>query len=190
MALDASELVVASSGSIAVAPVGTTAPTDASGALGSGWIELGYATEDGVTLSASPTIEEFPAWQTRQPVRRELTAQEVQASFGLQQWNADTVALAFGGGTVTEVSPGPPAVYRYDFLADDAPLDERALCVSWQDGEKNYRIVFDRGNVTEAVETNLTRGALAVLPITFKASASPGGGPGYLLTDDPAFAGA
>lgn len=184
MANTASELVVASSGSIAVAPLGTTLPTNPTAALAAGFVDLGYASEDGVTLSATPTVEEFSAWQSRQAVRRELTAQEVQASFVLEQWNADTVPLAFGGGTITEPTAG---VYRYDFLDDGAALDERILVVTWQDGDKDYRMVFERGNVTDAVETSLTRGALAMLPITFKASAAPGGGPGYILTNDPAF---
>lgn len=182
---DASELVVASHGDVYIAPVGTTLPTAVDGALDGDFIQVGFITEDGVTLSVTPTIDEFMAWQSRQAVRRELSAQEIQIAFSLEQWNEHSIVLAFGGGTVTEPSPGE---YQYDFIDEDAPLDERSIVLDWQDGDKQYRSVFERGNVTESVETNFVRSALAVLPITFKVlSPTNGGSPGYILTDDPSF---
>lgn len=162
---DSSELTVASSGQVYVAPVGTALPTTPNGALNAAFVGLGYLTEDGVTLSVSPDIQEFMAWQSRQAVRRELTAQEIQLAFQLEQWNEETVPLAFGGGAVTSVSGG----YRYDFPLESDALDERALVIDADDGDRRTRFVFPRGNVTESVETQFVRSALAVLPITFKA---------------------
>jgi hypothetical protein len=185
MPKDASELVVASNGSVHVAPVGTTLPDDPTEALAGAFAELGFVTEDGVTLTVTPEITDYRAWQARSPVRRELTAQELMIGFALEQWNGETIPLAFGGGAITEPSPG---VFRYDFPTDTDSLDERSLVVDWQDGDRNYRAVFERGNVTEAVETNLVRSALAVLPIGFKAlEPAAGGAVAYVLSDDPAF---
>lgn len=180
---DSTELVVASSGQVSVAPVGTPLPTTPTGALNAAFTGLGLLTEDGVKLTVTPKVDEFMAWQSRQAVRRELSAQEIAIAFQLEQWDEITVPLAFGGGAITTVSGG----YRYDFLADSAALDERALVIDAVDGSRHQRYVFPRGNVTEAVETSFVRSALAVLPITFKALApSDGSASGYALFDDAA----
>jgi hypothetical protein len=184
MANDADQLVIASKGSIAVAPVGTTLPDDPTESLNAAFVDLGYATEDGVTLTVSPDIAEFRAWQARQAVRRELNGQEIQVAFTLEQWNAENVTLALGGGEVEEVDPG---VFKYTFPAGDDSLDERAIVISWADGDRSFRAAFERGNVTEAVETNLVRTNLALLPITFKVLEPDSGIPGYILSDDPNF---
>jgi hypothetical protein len=186
MAQDSTELVVASHGDIYVAPVGTTLPTTVTATLDTAFINLGLVTEDGVSISVSPEIESFNAWQRRQAVRRELVNQDITLTWALEQWNAETVKFAFGGGTVSEPSAGQ---FRYDFPDGDDSLDERAIVIDWQDGPNSkFRAVFERGNVMEAVETQLVRNALAVLPITFGVlAADDGGSPGYLLINDTAF---
>lgn len=162
---DSTELVVASHGDIYVAPVGTTAPTAVDSALDPAFHSLGLISEDGVTITISPEIESFMAWQRRQAVRRELVNQEIQAAFSLEQWNAENVILAFQGGQVVDLGGGE---YRYDAPGGSEALDERIMVIDWQDGPNSqHRMVFHRGNVMEAVEFQLVRNALAVLPITF-----------------------
>lgn len=191
MSKNADELVVASKGNIQVAPFGTELPDgtsaeDVTSDLDAAFVDLGYASEDGATLSVSPDIVDHMAWQARQAVRRDLNAQECQISTALEQWNGSTVPLAFGGGEITEPTTG---VFRFDLPDEDDVLDERSLILDWADGDKHYRMVLPRGNVTEAVESNLVRNNLALLPITFKAlAADDGGSPAYILSDDPAFA--
>lgn len=180
MAQDASELVIAGSGDIAFAPTGTTAPVTPTASLHANFVNAGFATEEGVTLSVEPSIEEYMAWQSRQAVRRELVGQEISVSFELEQWNSDNAVFAFGGGAVESLGGG---VFKYTFPDADDALDERMLVVDWQDGSKNYRAVFPNGNVVEGIESNLTRTSLALLPVTFKAL-DTGSGPGYILTDD------
>ena len=185
MANEAGEILIAGSGSISVAPVGTTLPTSPTASLNAAFVELGYVTEDGVTLTVEPQVDEYMAWQSRQAVRRELTSQAISVAFELEQFNPDTISLAFGGGEVTTTG----GVSRFDFVSDGDVLDERSLVVDWSDGaSRNYRAVFERGNVTDNVETKLSRTGLATLPITFSVlDALDGGAPGYILTDDEAF---
>lgn len=184
---DASELVVGGSGEAYVAPVGTALPTTPTANLNAAFVGLGYHTEDGATFTVSPDVTEFGAWQSRQPIRRELNGQDIQVAFALQQWNEETVVLAFGGGEISEPAED---VFRYDFLTDEDSLDERSLVLDVADGIRKMRFVFPRGNVTEAVESQFQRGATAQLPITFKVlEPTEGGAPGYVLfNDDAAFA--
>lgn len=178
------ELVVAGNGQVYIAVSGTTLPTTPTAALAAGFAGLGYITEDGATISVTPEIAEFNAWQSRTPVRREKTSQQVQVAFSLLQWDEDSVPFAFGGGAIS----GSAGAWRYDLPADDAALDERVMVVDAQDGTEHHRWVFAKGNVVEAVETQYSRANPAALPITFRALASSGASPGYYLSDSTAFA--
>jgi hypothetical protein len=182
---NASEIVVASNGQVYVAPVGTPLPATSVVALNAAFVGLGYATEDGASVSVTPEVADYMAWQSRSPVRREKTSQEIMVSIALMQWNEQTVPAAFGGGVVT----GTAGNYRYDLPTDDAALAEVALILDAIDGSTHMRWVFPRGNVTEAVEAQFQRGNPAALPLNFKALTPPGGGsPGYFFSDNAAFA--
>lgn len=187
MSHNTDELVVAGTGDIWVAPVGATLPDDPTADLDAAFVQLGLTTEDGVKLTRTPEIQEFKAWQRRSPVRRELTGEEIMLAFSLEQWNGPNFSFAFGGGSVEETDPG---VFRYDFPSDSAQLEEKSLVAEWRDGDKHYRVVCERGNVTDGTEVELVRTALAVLPIGYKALAPNGEDTvsAFLLTDDPAFA--
>lgn len=170
MAFNSEELVVAISGHIRLANLADVpslpATTDGPTADTPDFTDLGYTTEDGVTFTATPTVEDINAWQKATPVRRLVTARALTAAFSLEQWNQDNFSLAFGGGEWSEPAPG---VFRYDPPADVDPLPDYALVVDFQDGDRHCRVVIYRGNVTEAVETQLMRTGIAVLPITFNA---------------------
>lgn len=183
-AQDATELVVAGSGDVYVAPYGTTRPTTVDAALDGNFFKLGYCTEDGLQLTQSPNVEEFMAWQSRHPVRRALTGLEVTFTFGLEQWNEQTIQTALGGGSVTEYSSGK---YKYVPIGDDEQLDEVSIVAEWQDGDKDYRLLIPRCQATESVEIQLTRTALAILPVTVKALGTAGLNAYEIYTNDPSF---
>lgn len=183
---DSNELVVAGTGQVYVAPVGTTLPTDWDSALDSAFVGLGYTTEDGVSINVTPEIADMMAWQSRQPVRRESVNQAITTTFSLMQWNEETVPLAFGGGAITATANG----YKYEFPTGDDALDERAMVVDVVDGDRTMRFVWARGNVTEGVEAQFVRTTPAVLPITFSVlEPTEGGAPGTVyFSDEAAFA--
>ncbi len=182
MATNSSEILVGANGSVFVAPLGSTAPTDVSTALDVAFIDLGAVNEEGASLNNSVETSPIGIWQDFYPARTVVTGRGFSVSFALSQWNADTLKLAFGGGTVTDdltvatyVPPSPEV------------LDERMLVLEWQDGTRIYRLVIPKGMVQEGVETSLTRSDNSELPITF-AAASDGTNPVFsLLTNDAAF---
>jgi hypothetical protein len=182
---NANEIVVASNGQCYVAPSTTPLPTTPTGALNAAFFGLGYVTEDGATVTVTPEVSDYMAWQSRSPVRREKTSQEAQVALALMQWNEQSVPAAFGGGVIS----GTAGNYRYDLPDDNAALAEIALILDAIDGTTHMRWVFPRGNVTEAVEAAFQRGNPASLPLTFKAlTPATGGSPGYFLSDNAGFA--
>lgn len=182
-AIDAKEIRVAGTGRVYVSlqdpDIPVTAPTTLA-ALNEKWFDLGYTSDDGVTLGLDRTSKKVTAWQSRRPVRIYYVDQAESVKFDLLQWNEETLRLAFGGGAVTEPTPG---VYRYDFPNPEA-TDERALVVDWFDGDYTYRFVAPKGQVSDKTETKLTRNDAAGLPVMFDViSTAP-----YIITNDPAFA--
>lgn len=185
MAKTPSELVIAGNGSVYAAPVGTTLPTTPTASLAAAFIDLGYTDEDGVTLKQTRQVKDYFAWQSKDPLRRELLSREIMLSFKMEQWNGENLAFAFGGGAVTNPSAG---IFRYEFPAASDTIDERTLIVDWNDGSsRHYRLVIARGNVSEDVETSLTKSDLSVLPVGWKALAPTSGVIAYILTDDTQF---
>lgn len=181
---DANEINIAGTGEIFVAPVGTTLPVNPTSTPHASFIGLGFTSEDGVTFTVGGEVGDFRAWQSRQPIRRERNSQDASAAFELLQWNETNVPFAFGGGAVTSPSAG---IYRYELpLAGDA-LDERAMIIDWQDGDRHQRVIIPRGTVSEDVSPQLQRTEMAVLPITFSALAPEDGSTSMIyLTDDAA----
>lgn len=182
MANDADAIVVGSNGSVYIGATSASAPTSVSSGL-TGFTDLGYVTEDGATFSDTKEITDINAWQSFYPVRKIVASKASTLAFGLREWKAHNIILAFGGGTVT----GSGSNYTYT-PPDPGTIDERSLILDWQDGSKDYRLYLPRGIVSETVETNLTRTGSAVLPITFAVTPADGQDAYKLFTNDPAFA--
>lgn len=183
-ALDVDDIVVGANGKVWTAAVGTAAPADEVTAPGAGWTDLGGVNEDGATFRDSKTLEVIRLWQLFHPARRIVTERDTNVEFVLRQWDKDSVPLAFGGGTVSTVSPGH---YKY-VPPSPEDIDERAFMLDWLDGANAFRLIIPRGMVTEGVETSLRRTAPADLPITFSVNGSDVADPWYLLTNAPQFA--
>lgn len=188
MAKSTSQITIGANGSVFVAPVGTAAPADIETAWAGTWVDLGYASEDGVTFRDSKTTEKVNVWQMLNAARYNVTDADTNASFTLRQWSRDTVTLAFGGGTITTTA-GPPAHYLYT-PPDPSVIDERAIGIEWIDGVKVYRLVLARVMVTEGVETNINRAGPSDLPITVGVMGVDGAAGWSLRTNDAAFAAA
>lgn len=183
MAINTAEIRVGASGSVHVAPLGSTVPTDSTTALDAAFIDLGAITEDGVVLSPSQTIEKIMAWQSGKAVRVVKTTDELSVGFTLMQLNIDTVPLAFGGGTVST-----PALDEYKFVPPAAgTVDERIFLVTWIDGTYTYRLLIPRGMVSETGDISLVKSDSINLDLTVEVlGTTPDDF--VIYTDDPAFA--
>ena len=140
MALDCAEMRVGLTGHLYTAPVGTMMPADVSTALAAAWKELGYTTEDGVSMAVDMNKEDFNVWQSTSPCRSVITSQTLTSTFTLVQRNPDTLKLAFGGGDVAT------ALGVTTYTPPTLGLTEAAFVLEVIDGTIVDRYLLYRGN--------------------------------------------
>ena len=88
-------------GAVYRAPLGTTLPTDATTALASAFVSLGYISEDGVKNNNSPETEDIKAWGG-DIVLNTLTGKEDKFTFKLlEAMNTDVLSAVYNSGNVT-----------------------------------------------------------------------------------------
>lgn len=184
--LDATEEFIGQTGHIYVAPVGTAFPASISEAVDTDdWTEIGYVDTDGVKFNDTPNFQAIRSWQKRKPTRMVKGDVEATVGFNLQQWNTDTIMLAFGGGEVTEDAAGE---YRYTPPAEDV-IDERALIVEASDGDVHSRRQYARVLNQAATSFTWNRSTESKLPIEFMILSADGDDPdSEFLSDSPAMA--
>lgn len=173
MALASSQVRVAGTGELSLAPAGTTLPSSASAALAAPFKGYGYTTEDGVTLSKSVTREGVPAWQSTTPVRYLVTGQELTIGCTFLQSNDEVLKLWLGSGDfASDGASGTPG-WRGDVPID--PLDQQyVLVLDWKDGGIASRLVVPKVEITETGDVALHRAATQ-FPVTFGAIAPDSG---------------
>lgn len=183
MANDADNISIGANGKLLTAPVGTSFPTTIAGAWTS-FTEVGYLSEDGVSISHDKTTSEVMAWQSLFPVRRHVTGMNLTITAALREFTGSNVELALDG-VIT--SGGSPTMYTFT-PNDPEDMASVALGVEWQDGAKTYRLRVPRVMVSEGVEFAVNRQGPSELPLTFSLMAETGVTPFTIISDDPAWA--
>ena len=149
-----------SDSSVWVADKGTTLPTTLA-APGAGFEEVGWISEDGVSIAQDADSASFAAWQGGKIVRRRRTSQEDSFTFQALEENAVTMGLLLPGSTVSTTS----GVTKY-VPADGIVSDERAWVLDFHDGDVHKRYNIIRGEVTEVGEIAHQNTELTVVEFT------------------------
>lgn len=178
---DPSELFIAgiSGGQVWQAARGATVPTGLD-APATGWTDLGYLSEDGHSLSEDLETEDVKVWPTMVVARSIVTGQTLEAKLALAQWNADTLALRFGG-TWTEDTPGIKVM-----KVPVARSFDHALIIDNEDGERTYRYLLEKVSITGFEEISHKTGEPALLGMTVKILPATDADWWELRSDDPA----
>ncbi|MFE9120871.1 hypothetical protein [Streptomyces sp. NPDC007172] len=150
-----------------------------------GFIELGYTSEDGVEITPKIETDELSVWQSSVPVLRYVKSASFQIKSTLQQVNANTTRLFYGAewSKTTEKTKSGRDQYRLD-LSSNPDLAEISLVVDWSDDVASYRAVIGRAMVSDRGSISLTRTKNQGLELTIDALDSDSL-LGYFLSDDP-----
>jgi hypothetical protein len=105
MAVNTADVAVAANGNLYIGTLAAVDPTDLYAAWPTGWKDAGLLTPDGIQFTPNnKTIEDVPAWQLLDAVRRLVTGRNVQMQATFLQYNRDTFEFASGGGTWTQLT--------------------------------------------------------------------------------------
>lgn len=141
------------SGGVWRAPIGTTVPTDATTALDSAFVCLGYVSEDGLENANEMDVSQIKAWGGA-IVYRSLTELNDEFSLALiESENVDVLKAVYGKKNVTEdEDSGEIAI---DVVAEDPEEAVFVFEIALRGG-KVKRIVIPDGAITarEAITYN------------------------------------
>lgn len=135
-------------GAVAVAPLGTTMPTDARTALPSVWDDGGYVSEDGVSVSVTRSVTPIRDW-SKSAVRNLLTEYTGTISLAFLQVDEFAAKRMFGASNVTKTAAASThgELINIAIGAELPPCE--AWCFSMKDGNSRVRIAVPNGQMTE-----------------------------------------
>lgn len=135
-------------GAVAVAPLGTTMPTDAKTALPSAWNSGGYVSEDGMSVSVTRSVTPIRDW-SKNAVRNLLTEYTGTISLAFLQVDEFAAQRMFGASNVTKTAATTTSGEQISIaIGAELPPCE-AWCFSMKDGNARVRVVVPNGQMTE-----------------------------------------
>lgn len=133
-------------GAVYRAPKGTTLPTDATTALATAFVDMGYISEDGVTNSNSPDTDKIKAWGGQTVL---VVVNEKSDSFKLtflESLNANVLETVYGASNVTEDTQNG----TINVVANASTLDEYVYAIDMAlKGGAMKRVVIPAGSLSE-----------------------------------------
>lgn len=186
--MDAGKIRFAPDGMLYLAPVGTglVLPTEVGDGeeAPDGFKALGYANENGVTITPSITTTPLTAWQSAVPVLYNVDAAAFQVQATLLEASKVVTETFFGAEWVEVVDEldEPTGDYRLD-LSSTPDLKEFALVVDWQYKTHLWRAVVGRAMIAERGAITLQRTQSQAFELTIDALDNSGQ-LGYMLTNE------
>lgn len=159
MTLTAANVRVAVTGVVMVGPTTAAAPTLTT-SVTTGYGDLGYVGEDGVTESVSTTTKPIKAWQNAATVRRVVTDGEYTLKFVLIESSKAVIEAYYGATATSAATEGSIAV------VPTSTGGNKSFIVDVVDGAEKKRIYVALGEITERGEIVYKNGEPIGYPIT------------------------
>lgn len=150
MALVAANVRVGRAGVIAKAPVGTTLPTGITGMTG--FIDLGYASDEGVAEARDTSTEKIKAWQNAAEVRVVIVESSLVYKFSLIETKKEVIEVFYQGLSTAATGAGSIVVNP------SAQLAASPWLIDVIDGEHVIRTVIPSGQLTKFEEVKSANG--------------------------------
>lgn len=132
-------------GGVYRAPLGTALPTDATTTLNEAFKDMGYISEDGITIARSVESQDIKEWggATVQVVQ---TSKDVTVAMkAIEALNVDTIKAVYGAENVT----GTLATGLTVTENDDEPEEASWVIEMITNSGANSRVVIPRGKISE-----------------------------------------
>lgn len=180
MALDSTQLRVAPSGHVSVAPFGTALPADVTTALNASFKELGYLSDDGVSITPAIDTTGIPVWQSAADALTIVTKANMDVKIVQMQLNQDTLSNYLFGSAWTQVA----GIATLTLSSSPAAV-QKSLVIEWTDDQAFiYRLILARVIFTDRDALQLNRSNASSLGMTMHALDN-GGSFGSLLSNNP-----
>lgn len=147
MTLDAGNVLVAKTGAVYVAPLGTTLPATSSASLDGAFVDAGYISEDGVTFTPNENNDRIRAWQNNAAVRTVFTELEYAFQFVMIEDKGAVAKLWYRSASIDVEGAG-----EWSLTPDTATTNIFSWVVDVIDGSRLKRYVIARGEITERGE--------------------------------------
>ena len=189
MALDAKKVYAPTpdqsptTGAVAVAETGVTAPTDARTALGTDWSEGGYVDENGISIAVTRSTTPIRDW-SKSVVRNLLTEYNGAISAAFLQVDQFAAERMFGADnvTVTAADRTHGAQMKVAIGSQLPPIE--AYCFSMKDGDARVRVFVPRGQFTDVNQIDFKPDAGHVIGGTLATYDDGTGHSIYVMYDD------
>ncbi len=173
----------ATTGAVAVAPVGTAKPTSARSVLPAAWDDSGYVSEDGLSVTITRSTTPIKDW-SKQNVRNLLTDFGGAIALSFLQVDQFAAERMFGSSNVT-VTPATVSAGEIIEIAIGAELPPiEAWCFSMKDGDARVRVVVPRGQMTDVNQIDFKPDAGNIIGGTLTAYDDGTGHSIYFIYDD------
>lgn len=129
-----------------VAPVGTTAPADATTELGTGWIDLGWVAQDGLELAVDEDTNDVFGYGSQQKIRTLITSSSQSVAVAFLETNP-TVLEVYHRLTLGSL-PAPDATGAFQFSTGAATTARYAFVFDMVDGLNHKRAHMAEVEVT------------------------------------------
>lgn len=162
MAMNSANVRVGVTGEVLVGPTTAAAPTG-TGGTATGFVGLGYVSEDGVTETRSRSSDSIKAWQNAEQVRSVVTDSSLTYTFKLLETNKDTVELFYGTAVTQAASDG-----NFVILPSNTG-GRQSFILDVVDGAELRRTYIPQGEVTEVGDLVYASGEAVGYEVTITA---------------------
>ena len=172
-------------GAVAVAPLGTTAPTDARTALANTWTTGGYVSEEGITLGLSRSFTNIKDW-SQANVRKALTEFDGTVKCSFLQVDEFAAKEMFGSTNVTKTAANATHGEQLKIAIGAELAPAKSWCWNMKDDNRRIRVYLPNAQITELGDVQFVPGAGNIYPSTISAYPDANGKSIYVFYDDGA----
>lgn len=170
-------------GAVMSAERGSTLPVDSSAAPDAAFVDSGYITEDGCTLSDAQTWTDINDWGG-DTVRRIKSASNVTVATSFLEINPQSAAAAFGEDNVVVTPATATAGAEIKIKLNVSAPERKSWVINMLDGDRHLRIVIPDGQITERGDLSFTRQGAVVIPVTIAAAPDENGDTVLIYAND------